>query len=112
MTKRPKGFAFLEFASADAFQRGLAYHHSLLNNRKINVEMTAGGGGSKSNVRKQKLIKKNEQLQKQRQQIHTNRISTQNLQDQQESKGIKSESIAPDIARPRKRVTGANAITI
>jgi len=47
------------------------YHHSSFDDgkspaRRINVELTAGGGGSKSEARKAKLVAKNKKLQEQR----------------------------------------------
>lgn len=61
-----KGIAFLEFSneSKDIQSRmelGLRMHHSLLRNRKINVELTAGGGGNSSN-RLEKIKVKNEKV--------------------------------------------------
>ncbi|RPA91029.1 hypothetical protein L873DRAFT_1715700 [Choiromyces venosus 120613-1] len=62
-----KGFAFLEFTSYDRMKSCLAkYHHSMFLDRKINVELTAGGGGAKSKDRKEKLRTKNERLNEQR----------------------------------------------
>ncbi|ODV87085.1 hypothetical protein CANARDRAFT_194985 [[Candida] arabinofermentans NRRL YB-2248] len=65
-----KGFAFLEFNhDGDDIQAridsALKLHHSLLNNRKINVELTAGGGGN-SNDRLTKIKEKNEKLMEER----------------------------------------------
>lgn len=68
---RSKGFAFLEFDSYDRMKACLkSFHHSKFNDgkspaRKINVELTAGGGGTKD-VRRQRLREKNERLQEQR----------------------------------------------
>jgi nucleolar protein 6 len=59
-TKKPKGFAFCEFASHLDLEQALALHHTELLGRKINVELTAGGGGSKSEKRKLKIREKNE----------------------------------------------------
>jgi nucleolar protein 6 len=59
-TKRPKGFAFCEFESPVALEAALALHLTKFAGRKINVELTAGGGGSKSKVRKEKIKAKNE----------------------------------------------------
>lgn len=65
---KSKGFAFLEFASYDRMRTCLKlYHHSVFEDRKINVELTAGGGGKKSGERKEKLKAKNERLNGQRQ---------------------------------------------
>ncbi|KAG0138483.1 hypothetical protein HOY82DRAFT_476105 [Tuber indicum] len=62
-----KGFAFLEFTSYDRMKSCLAkYHHSTFLDRKINVELTAGGGGAKSKDRREKLRAKNGRLNDQR----------------------------------------------
>jgi nucleolar protein 6 len=60
-TAAPQGFAFLEFDSAPALEKALRCHHTLLLKRKINVELTAGGGG-KSENRMEKIKKRNEGL--------------------------------------------------
>ncbi len=70
-TGKPKGFAFIEFDHYDRMKTCLQlYHHSSFDDgiaqaRKINVELTAGGGG-KSEARKEKLQVKNERLSEQR----------------------------------------------
>jgi nucleolar protein 6 len=59
-----KGFAFAEFAGTDATKKlnvALRLHHSMLKTRKINVELTAGGGGNSEN-RRNKLRLKNDKL--------------------------------------------------
>ncbi|KAJ9641567.1 hypothetical protein H2201_003964 [Coniosporium apollinis] len=70
-TGKPKGFAFIEFDAYDRMKTCLKlYHHSSFDDgvapaRKINVELTAGGGG-KGEARKEKLQVKNERLSEQR----------------------------------------------
>ncbi|KAI5846339.1 hypothetical protein DFP73DRAFT_593402 [Morchella snyderi] len=69
--KKCKGFAFLEFEGYDRMQSCLLkFHHTVFNDgsgdRKINVELTAGGGGGKSKARKTKLETKNQKLDEQR----------------------------------------------
>ncbi|GME91738.1 unnamed protein product [[Candida] boidinii] len=64
--RQDKGIAFLEFSNErDDIQKrievALRLHHTILNNRKINVELTAGGGGN-SKVRLEKIKTKNEKL--------------------------------------------------
>lgn len=61
-----KGIAFLEFdndtdAIKSKMEKALMRHHTMLKNRKINVELTVGGGGNSEN-RKTKLKEKNEKL--------------------------------------------------
>ncbi|KAF8249731.1 hypothetical protein K440DRAFT_543053 [Wilcoxina mikolae CBS 423.85] len=75
-----KGFAFLEFGSYDKMELCLTkFHHSMFSDgkseaRKINVELTAGGGGGKSKVRREKLMVKNEKLNEERQRVATDRV--------------------------------------
>ncbi|KAH9951026.1 hypothetical protein B0H21DRAFT_818854 [Amylocystis lapponica] len=64
-TTKSKGCAFLEFSHRNALQQGLKLHQSELEGRKINVELTAGGGG-KSESRTEKLKKRNRELHEQR----------------------------------------------
>ncbi|OBZ79499.1 hypothetical protein A0H81_00802 [Grifola frondosa] len=64
-TAKSKGFAFLEFSHRNALQQALKLHQSELEGRKINVELTAGGGG-KSTARLDKLKKRNRELHEQR----------------------------------------------
>ncbi|QPG76069.1 hypothetical protein FOA43_003455 [Brettanomyces nanus] len=68
--RKDKGIAFLEFLGENGHIQGridacLALHHSLLEKRKINVELTAGGGGNSVN-RVDKIKTKNDKLMKER----------------------------------------------
>ncbi|ORX40126.1 hypothetical protein BD324DRAFT_679179 [Kockovaella imperatae] len=56
-----RGIAFLELATSAELQACLKLHHSMLANRRINVELTAGGGG-KSKGRKDKIKERNERV--------------------------------------------------
>ncbi|EGW30816.1 uncharacterized protein SPAPADRAFT_52013 [Spathaspora passalidarum NRRL Y-27907] len=61
-----KGIAFLEFDNdtkeiQSKMELALRMHHTLLRNRKINVELTVGGGGN-SEFRRNKLKEKNEKM--------------------------------------------------
>lgn len=65
-----KGIAFLEFSKENTdiqsrMEHALRMHHSLLRDRRINVELTVGGGGN-SNTRQQKIKEKNEKLKQER----------------------------------------------
>jgi hypothetical protein len=60
-SERSKGCAFLEFSKASGLQSALRLHHSELDGRQINVELSAGGGG-KSEARMKKLKTKNAKL--------------------------------------------------
>jgi len=64
-SSKSKGYAFLEFTDKKALQQALRLHHSELEGRKINVELTAGGGG-KSEHRVKKLQERNKGLHDQR----------------------------------------------
>lgn len=90
-TGRGKGFAFLEFDAYDKMKTCLSlYHHSIFDphkssadgaedetsqmlhgekkrGRRINVELTAGGGGKKSSERRAKIKTKNQKLDEERQ---------------------------------------------
>ncbi|KAG8986816.1 hypothetical protein FRB95_003244 [Tulasnella sp. JGI-2019a] len=61
----PKGYAFVEYSEPADLQRGLALHHTELDGRQINVEMTAGGGGN-TEKRRQKVMEKNKKVLEQR----------------------------------------------
>ncbi|KAL8972508.1 MAG: hypothetical protein Q9183_000519 [Haloplaca sp. 2 TL-2023] len=69
---RSKGFAFLEFSSYHRMETCLrTFHHAPFDDnvspaRKLNVELTAGGGGSKSKDRRLKLKARNEKLTQER----------------------------------------------
>ncbi|EEB91914.1 hypothetical protein MPER_09654 [Moniliophthora perniciosa FA553] len=64
-TAKSKGCAFLEFENRTALQQALKLHHSKLDGRTINVELTAGGGGN-SEARISKLRERNKKLHGQR----------------------------------------------
>lgn len=59
---RQNGICFLEFQGEDASQslhHALQFHHTMLGKRKINVELSAGGGGN-STHRRNKIKQKND----------------------------------------------------
>ncbi|WVN86497.1 uncharacterized protein L203_101661 [Cryptococcus depauperatus CBS 7841] len=58
---KSRGIAFVELPSSSAIQACLKLHHSQLGGRTINVELTAGGGGS-SEGRKKKIQVRNERI--------------------------------------------------
>ena len=62
---KSKGCAFLEFSTRSALQTGLRLHQSELDGRRVNVELTAGGGG-KGDTRLAKVKARNKQLAAQR----------------------------------------------
>lgn len=64
-TGKPRGCAFLELADSATCNRALKLHHTILNGRKINVELSAGGGGN-SSARRKKIADKNKKLTEER----------------------------------------------
>ena len=56
-TNKSRGMAFVELPDEFAVTRALRIHHQMLDGRQINVERTVGGGGHKSEIRKEKLSK-------------------------------------------------------
>lgn len=62
---KSRGIAFLELSTGSEMQACLRLHHTILNNRQINVELTAGGGG-KSAVRRDKIAERNSRVGTQR----------------------------------------------
>ena len=67
-TTKSKGCAFLEFTSQQSLQQALKLHQSNLDGRMINVELTAGGGGT-GETRMKKLQERNKDLHNQRQKV-------------------------------------------
>lgn len=93
-TNKSKGYAFLEFANYDRMKTCLKlFHHSMFDSgvggergqRRINVELTAGGGGGGAD-RKEKLKVKNARLEEQRK---TRAETEAKVQKRKEKKGIK-----------------------
>ncbi|KAG0223252.1 hypothetical protein BGW41_005670 [Actinomortierella wolfii] len=125
VTGKGKGFAFMEFGTAEAMQKALFFNKTLIKERPINVELTAGGGGNKSEARKKKIAEKNEALNEERRKIHEKHIqpskeakssyaSSEAQSPAQEGKTKKKkESSKPEktIKRPDD-ITGANAIQV
>jgi nucleolar protein 6 len=64
-TIKSKGCAFLEFSHRNALQQALKLHQSEVEGRRINVELTAGGGG-KGESRLSKVKERNKELDGQR----------------------------------------------
>ncbi|KAI1302674.1 hypothetical protein EDD11_005587 [Mortierella claussenii] len=75
ITKKGKGFAFMEFPDVESMQKALFFHKTLFNKRPINVELTAGGGGNKSAARNKKIADKNEALNEERRKVHEKHIA-------------------------------------
>merc|ERR1711879_347006 len=51
---RPKGCAFVEFTTSGALVKAIKLNHGEFEGRKINIELTAGGGG-KGEARRKKI---------------------------------------------------------
>lgn len=66
-----KGYAFVEFSNSLNLQRALRFHHKEVDGRKINIELTAGGGGN-SKIRLKKIQDGRRRLQIERQKIEKN----------------------------------------
>ena len=94
----PQGYAFAEFDSSSALEKALRCHHTALGARKINVELTAGGGG-KSDNRMGKIKEKNEVLEEERRK----RVEEERKEKEKEGKEVKV-GIHPDRL---KRMKGA-----
>jgi nucleolar protein 6 len=62
---KSKGYAFVEYDNSTALKKALRLHHTLLDGRKISVELTAGGGGNNA-TRKAKIKEKNSKLAEER----------------------------------------------
>lgn len=85
-TNAPQGFAFLEFDSAQALEKALRCHHTVLLGRKINVELTAGGGG-RGETRMKKIKVRNEHLLEERK---------KRIAEEKDKEG-KSKNESPDV---------------
>ncbi|KAJ5819798.1 hypothetical protein N7474_005389 [Penicillium riverlandense] len=100
-SRKCRGFAFIEFDNFDRMKTCLKlYHHSMFDDgkyppRRINVELTAGGGG-KSDHRQAKIKAKNEKLNDERQ------------RDAKKIQKDKKKHITP--AQQGNGGTGANAV--
>ncbi|THH33493.1 hypothetical protein EUX98_g680 [Antrodiella citrinella] len=94
-TAKSKGFAFLEFDNKGALQTALKLHHSQLEGRNINVELTAGGGG-KSETRLAKVKTRNKELHEQR---------VKKLQKQQPRNSASKEEAESDLQPQRYSTT-------
>ncbi|KAF2741334.1 hypothetical protein EJ04DRAFT_571442 [Polyplosphaeria fusca] len=94
-TSKPRGFAFLEFERYDLMETCLdKFQHShfpdpknkKLGYRKINIELTAGGGGN-TDDRKEKIRARNDKLDEEREKKREKRSETERKQrDRKEKK--------------------------
>lgn len=85
---KSKGCAFLEFQLPIALQAALRLHESDLAGRKINVELTAGGGGN-SAARKAKLDESRKRLLTEREKTIANRKKREGEDDATKDKSAR-----------------------
>ncbi|TGZ77975.1 hypothetical protein EX30DRAFT_366234 [Ascodesmis nigricans] len=101
-----KGYAFVEFEKYDRMKFCLEkLHHSMFDDgvsepRKINIELTAGGGG-KTSHRRQKLAEKNQKLNEQRRRRYEAEMSEKNEKSAKRAAEAAEEST--DIHPSRRR---------
>jgi len=92
---KSKGYAFIEFSSSQSLQHALHLHHSQLDGRKINVELTAGGGGS-GEKRRNALKARNESLEGERKEMRTKKSQANAMTDEDTSKTLPSAGSKPE----------------
>ncbi|KAG0253573.1 hypothetical protein BGZ95_006281 [Linnemannia exigua] len=114
VTGKGKGFAFMEFPEAEAMQKALYFNKTLIKERPINVELTAGGGGNKSATRKQKIAQKNDALNEERRKVHEKHIAPA-----KEAKSSYAAANPPVVQKPAPKsfkkpsdMSDANSITV
>lgn len=95
-----KGCAFVEFKQRDAMQKALQFHHTKLQGRSINVELTAGGGG-KGAERKEKIAKKNKGLEEERRKLHEKYVKDTNKKSGGEKEGQLETKKEEEPRRPQ-----------
>ncbi|EST06647.1 RNA recognition motif domain protein [Kalmanozyma brasiliensis GHG001] len=125
-----KGCAFVEFQTSEALRKALKFHHTLLEGRKINVELTAGGGG-KGEARQEKIKAKNAGLEKERAKLHAKHVAPKNEErkrrggaeggerenkrrrpvEQEKEEGW-GRNAGRERKMPRFMATGANAVRV
>lgn len=93
--RKEKGIAFLEFDNDNQeiqskMDSALRMHHLVIRDRKINVELTVGGGGN-SEFRKRKLKEKNEKHDEERK-----------LKQKEEDKKRKAKASVPEGMHPAR----------
>ncbi|KAG0376253.1 hypothetical protein BGX24_008023 [Mortierella sp. AD032] len=114
VTGKGKGFAFMEFPEVEAMQKALYFNKTLIKERPINVELTAGGGGNKSAARKQKIVQKNDALNEERRKVHEKHIAPA-----KEAKSSYAAANPPVVQKPAPKnfkkpseMSDANSITV
>ncbi|KAF9956629.1 hypothetical protein BGZ72_002640 [Mortierella alpina] len=114
VTGKGKGFAFMEFPEAEAMQKALYFNKTLIKERPINVELTAGGGGNKSAARKKKIADKNEALNEERRKVHEKHIAP--AKEAKSSYAAANPPVvqkkAPKSIKKPSEISGANAVSV
>ncbi|KAF9347230.1 hypothetical protein BGX26_001278 [Mortierella sp. AD094] len=114
VTKKGKGFAFMEFPDVESMQKALFFNKTLIKERPINVELTAGGGGNKSATRKQKIAEKNEALNEERRKLHEKHIAP--AKEAKSSYAAANPPVvqkaAPKNIKKPHEISGVNSITV
>ncbi|KAF9923022.1 hypothetical protein BGZ67_010146 [Mortierella alpina] len=114
VTGKGKGFAFMEFPEAEAMQKALYFNKTLIKERPINVELTAGGGGNKSAARKKKIADKNEALNEERRKVHEKHIAP--AKEAKSSYAAANPPVvqkkAPKAIKKPSEISGANAVSV
>ncbi|KAF9110076.1 hypothetical protein BGX27_006828 [Mortierella sp. AM989] len=114
VTKKGKGFAFMEFSDVESMQKALFFNKTLLEKRPINVELTAGGGGNKSATRKQKIAEKNEALNEERRKLHEKHIAPAKEAKSSYAAAnppVVQKAVPKAIKKPHE-ISGANSISV
>jgi nucleolar protein 6 len=113
---KSRGIAFIEFARADYMDTCLKlFHHSTFTcqgrdhrgrpkteERKINVELTAGGGGNTEN-RRQKIQKKNEKLNKERERRAAENLKTKLKKEKERLVSEGEQKVDQEGVHPSRR---------
>ncbi|KAI9674993.1 MAG: hypothetical protein M1817_001399 [Caeruleum heppii] len=102
---RSKGYAFLEFDGYERMETCLRmFHRSIFGGvkgeeggRRINVELTAGGGGTKSKQRQHKLKAKNEKLNEERHKRTVEEKTKKRTAGTTQAEGGGAEKKGPDL---------------
>ncbi|XP_062520052.1 uncharacterized protein LOC134195060 [Corticium candelabrum] len=83
LTKRDSGMsrgcAFIDFTNPTSYMAALQLHHSLLGDRKINVEATCGGGGQSKQRKKRLEFRRKKWRQKIKQHIEQKKTGNKQL---------------------------------
>ncbi|EEP75623.1 predicted protein [Uncinocarpus reesii 1704] len=102
--KKARGFAFVEFGNYDRMKTCLKlYHHTMFDDgkspaRKIGIELTAGGGGSKSETRKARIEEKNKKLNEERARAVKEAAKRKRVEEKKKEAGQQNDETGNDGA--------------